>query len=269
MSYLYEQHKRPQAKNMTPEPATAPGPDMNALISGQAQPTAAMKGTSFDLDGAVKAKMEHAFGDLSAVKLYQSQAVADAGAEAIAQGNEIAFAPGKTDFSTRSGQERLGHELSHVMSQRSGQVTGQGFLANASLEARADREGAMAAAGEQIYGGAAAPLTMASAAPAAGPMQAKRGGNQEPQRSPLAGPELIYERDTWSDARNNWKRRFNIESGRRMRDEIALTAEEAQARRLAKNRVGDTRRWMGMGSSQDRARREVMESRLILDDDDD
>ena len=269
MSYLYEQHKRPQAKNMTPEPATAPGPDMNALISGQAKPTAAMKGTSFDLDGAVKAKMEHAFGDLSAVKLYQSQAVADAGAEAIAQGNEIAFAPGQTDFSTRSGQERLGHELSHVMSQRSGQVTGQGFLANASLEARADREGAMAAAGEQVYGGAVMPLSTASAAPAAGPMQAKRGGNQEPQRSPLAGPELIYERDTWSDARNNWKRRFHIESGRRMRDEIALTAEEAQARRLAKNRVGDTRRCMGMGSSQDRARREVMESRLILDDDDD
>ena len=162
MSYLYEQHKRPQAKNMTPEPATAPGPDMNALISGQAKPTAAMKGTSFDLDGAVKAKMEHAFGDLSAVKLYQSQAVADAGAEAIAQGNEIAFAPGKTDFSTRSGQERLGHELSHVMSQRSGQVTGQGFLANASLEARADREGAMAAAGEQVYGGAVMQIGRAS-----------------------------------------------------------------------------------------------------------
>jgi len=269
MSYLYEQHKRPQAKNMTPEPATAPGPDMNALISGQAKPTAAMKGTSFDLDGAVKAKMEHAFGDLSAVKLYQSQAVADAGAEAIAQGNEIAFAPGKTDFSTRSGQERLGHELSHVMSQRSGQVTGQGFLANASLEARADREGAMAAAGEQVYGGAVMPLSTASAAPAAGPMQAKRGGNQEQERSPLAGPELIHEKPDWRDARYDWKHRFEKESGRRMRDEIALTAEEAQARRLAKNRVGDTRRWMGMGSSQDRARREVMESRLILDDDDD
>ena len=269
MSYLYEQHKRPQAKNMTPEPATAPGPDMNALISGQAKPTAAMKGTSFDLDGAVKAKMEHAFGDLSAVKLYQSQAVADAGAEAIAQGNEIAFAPGKTDFSTRSGQERLGHELSHVMSQRSGQVTGQGFLANASLEARADREGAMAAAGEQVYGGAVMPLATASAAPAAGPMQAKRGGNQEQERSPLAGPELIHEKPDWRDARYDWKHRFEKESGRRMRDEIALTAEEAQARRLAKNRVGDTRRWMGMGSSQARARREVMESRLILDDDDD
>ena len=127
----------------------------------------------------------------------------------------------------------------------------------------------MAAAGEQVYGGAVMPLSTASAAPAAGPMQAKRGGNQEQERSPLAGPELIHEKPDWRDARYDWKHRFEKESGRRMRDEIALTAEEAQARRLAKNRVGDTRRWMGMGSSQDRARREVMESRLILDDDDD
>ena len=44
------------------------------------------------------------------MKFYESQAVAEAGAEAIAQGNEIALAPGMADFSTRSGQERLGHE---------------------------------------------------------------------------------------------------------------------------------------------------------------
>ena len=87
------------------------------------------------------------------MKLYESQAVGEAGAEAIAQGNEIAFAPGMANFSTRSGQERLGHELSHVMSQRSGQVRGQGFLADSALEARADREGAMAAAGQQVYTG--------------------------------------------------------------------------------------------------------------------
>ena len=117
-------------------------------MSGQATPTAAQKGQPFDLDAAMKAKMENAFGDLSAVKFYKSQAVGDAGAEAIAQGNEIAFAPGMADFSTKAGQERLGHELSHVMSQRSGQVRGSGFLNNASLEARADREGAMAAAGQ-------------------------------------------------------------------------------------------------------------------------
>jgi|GEM_PF-6803878 len=145
-------------------------------MSGAAKPTAAQKGRSIDLDGAIRAKMEHAFGDLSAVKLYESQAVGDAGAEAIARGNEIAFAPGMADFSTRSGQERLGHELSHVMSQRSGAVRGAGFLANSALEARADREGAMAAAGEQVYTG---PVTHAPAV--AGPMQAKRSDDEPVQ----------------------------------------------------------------------------------------
>ena len=159
-------------------------------MNGTARPTAAQKGYAFDLDAAMKAKMENAFGDLSAVKFYKSQAVADAGAEAIAQGNEIAFAPGKTEFTTRAGQERLGHELSHVMSQRSGQVRGSGFLNSPSLEARADREGAMAAAGQQVYAG---PVTHAisdsSPSPSvAGAMQAKRSGNDEKQQAPAVAP---------------------------------------------------------------------------------
>ena len=49
-------------------------------MTGAARPTAAQKGRSIDLDAAIKAKMEHAFGDLSAVKFYESQAVGDAGA---------------------------------------------------------------------------------------------------------------------------------------------------------------------------------------------
>ena len=141
MSYTYDQRKRPQAQNAAAERTTAPGPDLNALMTGAARPSAAQKGRSIDLDAAMKAKMENAFGDLSAVKLYESSAVGEAGAEAIAQGNEIAFAPGMANFSSRSGQERLGHELSHVMSQRSGAVRGAGFLNSPSLEARADREG--------------------------------------------------------------------------------------------------------------------------------
>ena len=177
MAYIYDRRKRSQGQqNTDPEPAAAPGPSMDALMNGTARPTAAQKGRSIDLDGAIKAKMEHAFGDLSAVKLYESRAVGEAGAEAVAQGSEIAFAPGMADFSTRSGQERLGHELSHVMSQRSGQVRGQGFLANSALEARADREGAMAAAGEQVYTGPVThALSDASPSPSvAGPMQATR-----------------------------------------------------------------------------------------------
>ena len=177
MSYTYAQRKRHQGQqNKAPEQTSAPGPEFHALMTGASKPTAAQKGRSIELDAAMKAKMEHAFGDLSAVKLYESRAVGEAGAEAIAQGNEIAFAPGMADFSTRTGQERLGHELSHVMSQRSGRVRGQGFLASASLEARADREGAMAAAGEQVYSGpVTSALSAASPSPAAaGPMQAKR-----------------------------------------------------------------------------------------------
>ena len=115
MSYIYDQRKRPQGhQNTEPGRTASPGPGMEALMAGTARPTAAQKGQPFDLDAAIKAKMENAFGDLSAVKFYKSRAVGDAGAEAIAQGNEIAFAPGMADFSTKAGQERLGHELSVI-----------------------------------------------------------------------------------------------------------------------------------------------------------
>ena len=181
MSYTYDQRKRPLGQNETaPVPTDAPGPDLSALMTGAASPSASQKGQPFDLDATIKAKMENAFGDLSAVRFYRSQAVGNAGAEAVARGNEIAFAPGMSDFSTRAGQERLGHELSHVMSQQSGQVRGRGFLVNSSLEARADREGALAAAGQQIYGGpVTSSLSVAAPSPSvSGAMQAKRKTQQ-------------------------------------------------------------------------------------------
>ncbi len=130
----------------------------------------------------MRSKMESAFGaDFSAVKLYESQSVADAGAEAVTQGSSIAFAPGKLDLASSGGQSLLGHELSHVVSQQRGEVTGSGFLNDHALEARADREGAMAAAGQQVYAG---PVTgaMSSAAPAvsaAAPMQARRAKSRQ------------------------------------------------------------------------------------------
>ncbi len=192
MSYTYDQRKRPAGpQTRTPERSNAPGPGMDALMNGTARPTAAQKGRSIDLDGAMKARMERAFGDLSAVKFYESPTVGAAGAEAVAQGNEVAFAPGMADFSTRSGRERLGHELSHVMSQRSGAVRRTGFLNDPSLEARADREGALAAAGEQVYSGpVTSALSSASPSPAAaGPMQAKRDDDErgKPNRTVLSG----------------------------------------------------------------------------------
>ncbi len=151
---------------------------MEAIAAGLARPSTQQMGHRVDLPEAMRQKMENAFGtDFSGVRLFESQTVADAGAEAITQGNQVAFAPGKLDFSSQEGQARLGHELSHVASQARGESTGRGFLLDSGLEHQADREGAMAAAGQTVYSG---PVThaLSSAAPspfAAGVMQAKRG----------------------------------------------------------------------------------------------
>ena len=172
MNHTYASRKR--TENAAPNKETVPqGPSFGALRSGAAQPTAEQMGHRVDLPDAMRSKMEDAFGaDLSAVKLYESQSVADAGATAMTQGANIAFAPGMLDFTSFGGQSLLGHEISHVVSQARGEVTGGGFLNDHALEARADREGAMAAAGQTVAMPTAAMSTV-SAANAAGPMQAK------------------------------------------------------------------------------------------------
>lgn len=178
MSYSYETRKPKQTK--APAPALAPhGPSMDALRSGTVKPSQEQLGQRVDLPDAIRSKMEDAFGtDLSAVKLYESRAVEAAGANAVTRGSDIAFAPGMLDFSSYGGRALLGHEISHVVSQARGEVTGSGFLNDPALEARADREGAMAASGQQI----AMPASpVSSASPSAGPMQAakKRGKGEE------------------------------------------------------------------------------------------
>ncbi len=141
-----------------------------------AMPSTEQMGHRVDLPEQIREKMEASFGaDFSGVKLYESQTVADAGAEAMTMGSNVAFAPGQLDLASTSGQALLGHELSHVVSQARGESAGQGFLADAGLEAQADRQGALAAQGESVYTGPVTPLS-ASAVPAsaAGPMQAEK-----------------------------------------------------------------------------------------------
>ena len=188
MSYTYAKRNKQTAPEIqSPEQASAHGPSMDSLRSGLAQPSTEQKGRRVDLPDAMRAKMEASFGaDLSAVKLYESQTVADVGAQAVTRGSEIAFAPGMLDFSSFGGQMLLGHELSHVVSQSRGEVSQSGgFLNDRVLESRADREGAMAAAGQKIYTG---PVTcaMSGAAPsasAAAPMQAKRASTKKLQEN--------------------------------------------------------------------------------------
>jgi len=193
MSYTYTA-KRRSAEQAEPQGHSAPlpQPSLEALRSGAAAPTREQMGRRVDLPDAMREKMESSFGaDLSAVKLYESEAVEEAGANAVTRGSDIAFAPGMLDFSSYGGQALLGHELSHVVSQARGEVAGGGFLNDASLEARADREGAMAAAGEQVSL-PSAPMSAVSAASAAGPMQANKAEDNRRQAT-----EITQGYDRW------------------------------------------------------------------------
>ena len=186
-----EQTKRPvqaKAKRSPDAPEAAQSVPMSALGG----PSSASPERQIELPDAMRARMEASFGaDLSGVKLYEDRRVAENGANAVAQGERIAFAPGMADFSRRSGMELLGHELSHVVSQRRGEARGGGLLNDGALEARADREGAMAAAGQQIAM-PSAPMSSSAAAPAAGPMQAKKKSGKSEGKAQTAkqqGPQ--------------------------------------------------------------------------------
>ncbi len=193
MSQTYQARRRARDVPAAKEYQTSvPGPSMGELAAG-AMPSTEQMGRRVELPDAIREKMEASFGaDFSGVKLYESQTVADAGAEAMTMGSNVAFAPGQLDLVSTSGQALLGHELSHVVSQARGESAGRGFLADAGLEAQADRQGALAAQGESVYTGPVAPLS-ASAVPAsaAGPMQAAKQSTVEAEKeAALRGEQL-------------------------------------------------------------------------------
>ena len=110
------------------------------------------------LSGDVRGKMENSFGaDFSGVNIHTNSLQAkEIGALAYTQGSDVHFAPGQYNPDTQSGQELLGHELTHVVQQREGrvepttQVNGMPVNDNHGLENEADTLGAKAAAGEVI-----------------------------------------------------------------------------------------------------------------------
>src|SRR5471030_3551397 len=122
-------------------------------------------GVGRPLPDSVRHKMEAFFKtDFSSVRVYQGNQAQSIGAHAFTMGSDIYFAPGQYAPDTPRGQQLLGHELAHVVQQRSGRVplpagSGMAVVNNPALEAEADRLGARAAA----Y---AAPLQAKAAAPA-------------------------------------------------------------------------------------------------------
>ena len=134
-------------------------------------------GASHALPESVQAKMSESFHtDFSDVRLFESPIVSDNGAEAVASGKNIAFAPGQMDFTSSKGLGLLGHELSHIASQARGEVSGSGFVNDSALEHKADIEGAQAASAfDALSGQSLTPLNAGSApASSSAPMQAKK-----------------------------------------------------------------------------------------------
>jgi hypothetical protein len=103
------------------------------------------------LPSEVRSKMEAAFGaDFSDVRVHVGHEASRIGAIAYTWGSNIHFAPGHYNPHTLQGQKVLGHELWHVVQQKSGRVKnpfggGVAVVQDHALEAEADRMGEKAA----------------------------------------------------------------------------------------------------------------------------
>ena len=102
----------------------------------------------------VRGKMERSFGgaDFSGVSVHQDGRADAMGAMAYAQGEHLHFGAGRYEPSSHAGQALIGHELAHVVQQREGRASvpqgkGSAVVADAGLEAEADRHGELAAQG--------------------------------------------------------------------------------------------------------------------------
>jgi hypothetical protein len=130
-------------------------------------------GSASSDSAALLAEMGKAFGaDFSDVQIHHGDGVAESmGAEAATQGDDVHVAAHRDPEDKRL----LGHELAHVVQQREGRVDGpqgkdDGLVADAGLEAEADRAGDAIASGQPVpeelrsHGGAqhaaAAPLQL-------------------------------------------------------------------------------------------------------------
>ena len=109
------------------------------------------KAGGFPLPRDVRAKMESALGgDFSDVRVHIGHEATSLGAIAYTWGTNIHFAPGQYSPHTIQGQKLLGHELWHVVQQRTGRVKnpfggGVAVVQDHALEAEADRMGVKAA----------------------------------------------------------------------------------------------------------------------------
>jgi hypothetical protein len=168
-------------------------------------------------------KWETAFhADFSDVRVHPGAANADSlSALAFTQGRDIHFAPGKYNPTSLQGQKLIGHELAHVVQQRSGKVAAPysgvaPINEDPALEAQADTWGEKASLSTPVrdqkglhnasrdstsaYQGSA-PATNASFATAAQVIQPNRH-NRRRQEGPDSQPQRVFHMDPHGVAHN-------------------------------------------------------------------
>jgi len=97
------------------------------------------------LPRALRAELEMIFGaSFADVRIHQSARVGESGPVACTRGCDIYFAAGRYDPASPAGRDVLGHELAHVLQQRSGRAH---RMASQLLEAEATAAGRAVAAG--------------------------------------------------------------------------------------------------------------------------
>lgn len=127
-------------------------PGKQTLVEQLAQPPAP-RALDPATRGAMEGRLGHGFGD---VRIHEASEVAGrAGAQAVTEGSDIHFAPGRYRPEAPDGQFLLGHELAHVVQQSGGAATPQtradGPLRGGDpLEHEADAAGRAVSAGESF-----------------------------------------------------------------------------------------------------------------------
>lgn len=175
------QPRGPKAKPAAPSAraAEAGGAQDDALVDALIDPLIDQGGPGGSSGGGrplprgIAAQMEGSFGtDLSDVRVHTNSGAAEAmNAEAFTQGTDVHFAPGRFSPQSGAGKELIGHELSHVVQQSSGQAQqgphpkGGGPLTSPALESEADRAGKAAARGQSAGISAGPTLQAPSQAP--------------------------------------------------------------------------------------------------------
>ncbi len=116
----------------------------------------------------VQTKMENSFSqDFSNVNIHKdSSSAQDIHAKAYAQGNDIHFAPGEYDPSSKAGHELIGHELTHVVQQKQGKVNSStinrkslAITQETEFEKEADEAGKLASEGKNVEISLQAPVS--------------------------------------------------------------------------------------------------------------